>query len=239
MITDRQAELIHAELDGELTGEDRAELARLLLANPEARALRDQLGRLFGALESLPSAAPPPDLAPAVLRSIGATRSKRASIATVQSWWGTGGLRYAAVFVGGLIVSAALLRLDSPATTGPDLSLLVGTIGGHDQASREAQLDQATLDLPEAEGTMSTYQVGSQLVLELDLRAHRPVEIVAVHSDQSVTFSFGTPPGTPERVLWLPKGTADVGQAVGISVVVDGEVRHQTALGAARVQPSE
>ena len=239
MITDRHAELIHADLDGELTGEGRAELARLLLANSEARALRDQLGRLFGALESLPSAEPPADLAPGVLRSIAASPSRHRSISPVRSWWNAGGLRYAAVFVGGLIASAALLRLVSPATTAPDVALLVGTIGAHDPASRQARVDQASLDLAEVEGTMSTYEIGSQLVVELDLLAHRPVELVAVHGGQTVSFNFGTPPGAPERVLWLPQGAATAGQAVGIRVLVDGQLRHETALGAAHIQPSE
>ena len=46
MIEERHLELIHAELDGELNAEQRAELSRLLLANPEARAFRDQLERV-------------------------------------------------------------------------------------------------------------------------------------------------------------------------------------------------
>ena len=75
MIEDRHIELINAELDGELTTAERAELSRLLLANPEARALRVELSRLSGALEQLESVAPPSELATSVLSSLSMRRS--------------------------------------------------------------------------------------------------------------------------------------------------------------------
>ena len=44
-VREHSLELIHAEIDGELTGPQRAELNRLLLADPALRALRDELRR--------------------------------------------------------------------------------------------------------------------------------------------------------------------------------------------------
>ena len=43
MTDDERMTLIHAELDGDLSSEQRADLARLLLADPSTRALRDEL----------------------------------------------------------------------------------------------------------------------------------------------------------------------------------------------------
>ena len=46
--------LIHAEIDGELDAANRAELARHLLADPNARTLREDLRRLCTELDALP-----------------------------------------------------------------------------------------------------------------------------------------------------------------------------------------
>jgi len=53
--------LIHAELDGELDSARRGELARLLLADPQAHALRDQLQALCRRLDAVRQVEPPPE----------------------------------------------------------------------------------------------------------------------------------------------------------------------------------
>ena len=98
MIEDRHIELIHAELDGELTSEQRAELSRVLLANPEARALRDELNRLFGALAKLEDAEPPRELP--CLRAERDRRTPGPAQSVRRSWYTGPVFRYAAVFVG-------------------------------------------------------------------------------------------------------------------------------------------
>ncbi len=51
---DTTLELINAEIDGVITGPQRAELNRLLLADPSVRALRDELTRTCRALDDMP-----------------------------------------------------------------------------------------------------------------------------------------------------------------------------------------
>src|SRR5262245_29832097 len=97
--------MIHAELDGELPDADRAELSRYLLANPEARALRDELRELGRVLDRAESVAPPDGLAESVLAAIGSRFPARSGARFGWSAQPTL-LRYAAVFAGGLIVSA-------------------------------------------------------------------------------------------------------------------------------------
>jgi hypothetical protein len=239
MIEERHVELIHADLDGELAPGQRAELARVLLGNPEARALREELADLYGKLAGLESVAPPRDLAPAVLSGLAAMKSSQAANAVVRPVFRSVGLRYAAVFLGGLLASAALLRMAANEGSALDVSELVGTIGGIEAVPGQSPVDQAVLALAEVEGAMNTYRVGPQLVLELDLRAHEPIEIVAVQGGQSVRFSFGTPPGTPERVLWLPESTAGSATGIGIKIYAGGELLQEAALGATGPKRSE
>src|SRR5678816_424910 len=122
MIEERHVELIHAELDGELTAEQRAELSRLLLANPEARALRDQLNRLFGELAKLEDAVPPAELSASVLSALRAQAGPEPTGTGWRTWYASPVFRYAAVFVGGLLASALLFGSGARHAAGPDVS---------------------------------------------------------------------------------------------------------------------
>ena len=68
-------ELIQADLDGELSVAERAELARLLLQDPEARRLHGEFRQTDQLLRDIPAAEPPPGLRAAILaatRTVGA-----------------------------------------------------------------------------------------------------------------------------------------------------------------------
>jgi anti-sigma factor RsiW len=233
MIEDRHIELIHAELDGELTSEQRAELSRVLLANPEARSLRDELNRLFGALAQLEDAAPPRELHSSVLNAIGAGQGPAQ---TVRRSWYTGPMfRYAAVFVGGLLASAILLSPGARQAGGPDVSELVGTIGGQHAAGGGAPIDRVELDLAPVSGAVNSYQLEGQLVVELDLKASEPIEVVATQGGQTVHFSLGSrPDAVPERVIWLPTGDQTAGARVELEVYAGGRLLHRDSLRAVR-----
>jgi len=233
MIEDRHIELIHAELDGELTSEQRAELSRVLLANPEARSLRDELNRLFGALAQLEDVEPPRELHASVLTAIDAQSGPARSVR--RSWYAGPVFRYAAVFLGGLLASAILLGPGARQAAGPGVSDLVGTIGGQHAAGRGAPIDRVELDLAQVSGAVNSYQLDGQLVVELDLMANEPIEVVATHGGQTVHFSLGSQPDTsPERVIWLPTGKSQTEAAVQIEVYGGGRLLHRDSLRASR-----
>lgn len=230
MIEDRHIELIHAELDGELTSEQRAELSRLLLANPEARSFRDELNRLFGALAQLEDAAPPRELHASVLNAIGPpAQSVR------RSWYTGPTFRYAAMFLGGLLASVVVFGPGERQAVGPDVSELVGTIGGHDAAGRGSPIDRVALDLAQVSGAVNSYKLEGQLVVELDLNASEPIEVIARHTGQTVHFTLGSRPGvTPERVIWLPTGSDQAESGVELEVYGGGGLLYRGTLRTSR-----
>ncbi|HET9315996.1 MAG TPA: hypothetical protein VFQ51_10420, partial [Vicinamibacteria bacterium] len=59
MTLDRLHDLIQGDLDGALSAADRAELARVLLHDPEARRLHAQMKRTDQLLRDIPAAEPP------------------------------------------------------------------------------------------------------------------------------------------------------------------------------------
>ena len=70
MTEEERIALIHAELDGELDGGQRADLARLLLAEPQTRVLRDQLQALCSRLDAAGQVEPPPQLKDSILKRL-------------------------------------------------------------------------------------------------------------------------------------------------------------------------
>src|SRR5262249_11953184 len=79
MSTDRHIQLIHAEIDRALDAQQRAELSRALLADPDVRALCDDLRLLCADSEAMPQADPPPDLRENILAALPATSTVRAA----------------------------------------------------------------------------------------------------------------------------------------------------------------
>ena len=201
MIEERHLERSMPSLTASSPPEQRGELSRLLLAGPEARAFRDQLNRLSGELGKLEDAAPPSDLSASVLGALRIPAGPEPSQIRGRAWYAAPAFRYAAAFVGGLLASALLFGSGARHAAGPDVSQLVGTIGGHDAAGRGSPIDRVKVNLAQVTGAMSSYQVDGQLVVELDLRANQPIEVVVTDAGQTVHFSLGSQPdAAPERV---------------------------------------
>jgi anti-sigma factor RsiW len=223
MIEERHIELIHAELDGELTSGQHAELSRLLLANPEARALRDELNRVFGSLAEVVSVEPPPDLAKSVLQAVEPKSAQEPRVPRTGFLrlflFPPTPLRYAAIFAGGVLAGAIVLQLASGGRSSPDVSQLVGTMGGHDRAALAAPIDRIELDLDQVSGSANTFEVQSAVVLELELSARQPVKVVATQGDRSVSFNLAARPGlAPDRLLWVAAEAGSGGSPVEFRV---------------------
>ena len=137
-----------------------------------------------------------------------------------RSWFTGPTFRYAAVFVGGLLLSALLFGPETPRVVSPDVSELVGTIGGTRHGS---PIDRIELDLEQVSGAVNAYKLDGQLVVELDLMANEPIEIVATHQAQTVHFSLGSQPGSSsERLIWLPTAGQPANGAGAVELEIYG-----------------
>ncbi len=175
---DTTLELINAEIDGVITGPQRAELNRLLLADPSVRALRDELTRTCGALDDVPSEELPAGLHEAIVarlpvavpRSHGLRHTSFASRPL---------LRYAAAFGGGLLVSALAFQFGNLDSTELGAGQLAGTIAAatHAEARMIVNLDQVRGSI-----TLTGSAEAPQIVTSLE--STRPVSIVTrLHDD--------------------------------------------------------
>jgi hypothetical protein len=108
MLDEKSFQLLNAEIDGELSASDRAELSRRLLGSPELRAVRDELRLACAELERCPQVEPPAGLREKILAALpqeaqGIPTEARSRLGFALS---PRTLRFAAVIVGGVLVSA-------------------------------------------------------------------------------------------------------------------------------------
>jgi anti-sigma factor RsiW len=180
--------MIQADLDGDLGVAERAELARLLLQDPEARRLHGEFWRMDRMLRDVPRAEPPPGLRAAILS--GSADSTRAG-ERKRAQHGQLPYRLAAVVLGGLlIVGVAYLLLDAGAPR-TDLQGSLGRADGPESIGRGAAEDHLTMRAEGVEVNASLSRNGQGLSLELDLSTQIPCEVVA-RIDPATTAFLGS-----------------------------------------------
>ena len=222
MLDNHQIELVHADVDGELPAGQRGELSRLLLADPEARALHDDMRRLSGMLEALPGFEPPAGLDHAVLESIpwrAATRTKAPTVG-----WRHTLPRMAAAAAAGALLTATLYHLGSPFGADVDGSELSGTMAS---PAVPAAAPVLRLDLEQVKGTVAVTGTGAKRTIDFDVATAVPVDVVATAGGVENVYQLEASTGKVRRSFTL-EGLPD--NAVDLEFYSAG-----TSLGRARV----
>jgi len=177
---DTTLELISAEIDGVITGPQRAELNRLLLADPAVRALRDELTRTCGDLDDMPREELPAGLHEAIVARLPVARPQSHGLRHT-SFTSRPLLRYAAAFGGGLLVSALAFQFGNLDSTELGAGQLAGTIAEatHAEARMVVNLDPVRGSI-----TLTGSAEAPQIVTSLE--STQPVSIVTHLRDDGV-----------------------------------------------------
>ncbi len=194
----KHIELIQAELDNELTGEQKAELDTLLDASADARAERNDYRDLGSLMAQVPPRQPPESLGRNILAQIELPeRQRTASL----PWAMPAAARMAMAFAAGIVVTIGLLQL-APVDIGPtDTRSLVGAVV-NDQAPLPDELprDRIEVGLDSLHGSVELHRNNNVLMLEFEFEAKGPVDLVLDFAGQGLQFEgFAnqsvTPPG--------------------------------------------
>jgi len=217
----RYVALVHAEIDGELDPGQRADLSRQLLADSEARALREDLLLLRKMLDSIGEVEPPARLRPTVLQSLPPVFPLRGSIRWPAQHW-----RYAAL-VAGVLVAATLVyqTVDGP---GPGSAEVAGTIAAK-RAS--ATVDTVTLGAGPVTGRVSLYRDTGGLGLAFELAAREPVDVLIAADGRTLRVNGLGRAGSAEQktTVALPGFGPDGTRTVNLTFLISGrEVGHAT-----------
>ena len=204
-------DLLHAEIDGELDSRQRAELARTVLADPEARGIRDELRRLCARLDAIGQVAPPAELVGAVMRAL-----PPAGPASARTRWSAGQWRYAAMLAGIVVTGAAVFRLTNGQLAPP--SEVTGTLA----AARASEVLGSASISGTATGHVTLSRDVAGLRLTVDLDSGAPVDLQVVSGEHTRTIK-GL--GAGRTVLGLAEfapASGNTGQPVQLSFQANG-----------------
>jgi uncharacterized membrane protein YgcG len=204
--------LINVEIDGELDASQRAELARCLLADPQAQALRGQMRRLAQLLDGMGEVEPPETLRDAVLAALPQSYAKRTGLLS-PAW------RVAAVLAG--VVVAGALLFETVKGPGPASGALSGTI----LAQTTTMVDSVSLGEGAVSGRVSLYRDRAQLTLRFEVLSRAPVDVVIASGAHTLRVKgLGGPDksgGAAGSTVPLPDFEMH-GQPVDLTFVMDG-----------------
>jgi hypothetical protein len=208
---DERMALIHAELDGDLTNQQRADLARLLLADPQVRALRDELRGLCSRLDAVRQVEPPPQLKDSILN-----RLPSVPVATAYRKASFGRWRLAAM-VAGLLTAGTIVyeTVQGPAPGGRETA---GTMA----ADAPTAVDSVAVGSGPVTGRATLYRDKSGLAVGLEVSAAEPVDVLIStggHSFRINGLGSSNPAGSTRQTIALP-GVTMQGQDIELSFLI-------------------
>jgi len=209
---DERMTLIHAELDGDLSSEQRADLARLLLADPSTRALRDELRGLCGRLDAVGQVEPPPQLKDSILKRL----PPSVPVVTTYRTTSLGRWRLAAM-VAGLLITGTIVyeTVQGPA---PGSRETAGTMA----ADALTTVDSVVVGNGPFAGRASLYRDKDGLAVGLEVTATEPVDVLIEAAGRSFRINgLGSPsPARSTRQTVALPGVRMQGQDIELSFLM-------------------
>lgn len=246
-IEQKFTDLINADLDGEISDAEKAELKRFLIENDAGRALHDELSSLCNKLDNVEQIDPPPYMRHIIMNSVPKAQAAGESPGFLQILFATPALKYAMTFAAGVFLTLSIVNSTQISNQAFDnVTGLVGTVA---EPVNAALADSVVLREMNIAGTVSLRSTGSLLILDFDLVSADHIEIHADYTDRTIWFngfaqlaSEGTSvsaeagrvrldmdEGKRRYAVYL-QNESDRDTTVSLRFLADGEVVHQANL---------
>ena len=167
MLEERTISLINADLDGELSSADKAELDALLESSAEARTMKAELQRLNNLMDSLPPQSPPSGISEQVFDRLGLHGTPRFSLAGIFA-----SLKPsppALAFAAGLLMTVAIYELSPGGSSNADTASMVGTMVAGQTGAQSSLNNDIYLEGDGFTGTITLRNEAGLYVLNFDL----------------------------------------------------------------------
>jgi hypothetical protein len=189
---EKYLQLIHQELDGANSPDERAELEAYLATHPEARKVYEEMIALSEKLKQVPMTEPPANLTYRVMAEI-ASAQPRTRTSTAGSWlttilndFRTWKWRYALSFSAGLAMGFVVLFIVMEKTG--DASFLRGVMGLKNDVSGFTVTDEAHITLEKASGHVRMETSADFLRVDMRLHAGRALEFRIEYDSSALSF---------------------------------------------------
>jgi hypothetical protein len=203
--------LVHAELDGDLSSEQCADLARALLADPQLRALRDQLKGLSSRLDAVGQVDAPPELRDLILNRLPSIRVAPVYRKASVSRW-----RLAAMLVG--LLTAGTIVYETVQGPAPGSRETAGTMA----ADVPTAVDSVAVSGGPVTGRATLYRDKTGLTIGLEVTATEPVDVLIATAGRSFQINDlpgSAPAGNAHQTVRL-QGVRMQGQPIELSFLV-------------------
>jgi hypothetical protein len=181
-------ELIQAAIDGEIDSDGKSELDSFLAESEEGRAVYEELATLCQSLDGMPRIDPPAHLKHVLLNMAPARSTQEPAPGALRRLFAGPALGYIGMFAAGVVLTLALVDSGQISRDAfDDVTGLVGTIANTDFVVPEHGV--VSVDKSQVAGTVTLRSTGPILIVDFDLSAREPVEILAGYSDRSIWFN--------------------------------------------------
>jgi hypothetical protein len=228
-IDPKYIELIQADIDGEIDDAGKSALENFLAESEEGRAVYEELETLCRSLDSMPTIEPPAHLRHVLLNQAPVKAAPQPMPGFLQRLFSGPALGYAGVFTAGVALTLAMVDSDQITRDAfDDVTGLVGTIA--DSRFTAPKHDIVSIDESEVAGTVTLRSTGPLLIVDFDLSARQPVEIVADYSDKTIWFNgFAQLEST---------GTSVAAATGNVTLKMDGKRRYAVYLNNPGMRPA-
>jgi len=223
-------ELIQADIDGEIDDAGRAELESFLADSEEGRAVYEQLETLCRSLDGMPPVEPPPHLRHVLMNQAPVRSAPQPPSGFLRRVFAGPILGYVGMFAAGVALTLALVD-STQISKGAfdDVTSLVGAIADSEFAVPEH--GTVSIDKRELAGTVTLRSTGPILIVDFDLSARQPVEIVAAYSDNTIWFN-----GFAQLES---SGTSIAAESGAVTLNMDGKRRYAVYLNNPGMRPAK
>lgn len=217
----KYSDLIQADIDGEISAEDKRVLDEILAESEECQALHEEMAALAGSLDKLEEIEPPAHLKHVLLNMAPSKGGATPGPGPIARLLAIPALHYAGTFAAGAVVALTLVNSGQISSHAfDDMTGLVGTVANTNAVG--PTLSSIAVHEAEVAGTVSLRSTGPMLILDFDLAAQGGVEVVAKYSDRSIWFN---------GFAQLESDGMNIAASEGlVSVQIDGKRRYAVFL---------
>jgi len=246
-INENYTDLINADIDGEISDEERTELQAFLADSADGRALHGELSSLCHTLDNVDEEEPPAHLTHVIMNSVPkAPAADEQSPGFLQVLFSTPALKYAATFAAGVFLALSIVNSSQISNQAfDDVTGLVGTVAEPVDSSLSSSISVTELDFA---GTVSLRSAGSLMILDFDLVSKDHIEIEADYSDPNIWFNGFAQLESEGTTISAENGLVRLGMegkrryavylhnqgghetTVNLRFMADGEVVHEASL---------
>ena len=187
-IDPKYLDLIQADIDQETGPEDKAALEAFLAQSEEGRTLHQELSALAVSLDEMEELPAPTHLKHVIISSAAPRTGSARRASSIWRFFSLPSVGYIGTFAAGVILTLAIVESDRVSTGAfDDVTGMVGTVA--DVENIGPTHDSLAIQKSEVAGSVSLLSKGQMLILDFDLAAAEPIEIIARYSDQTIWFN--------------------------------------------------